>query len=83
MENAEGTRFENDMEKMSIIKAEFVGRLERTDTVLGKSDKIRDIGLIWKMGHDNFLDREVEIHFQNLPQRLTKTKKWQINLFRE
>lgn len=49
--------------------------------MLGKSDKIRDTGLIWDVGHDNFLEREEEMHFQNLPQRLMKTKKWQINLF--
>lgn len=54
LENAEGTRFENDMEKLNIIKAEFVAKLERTDTVLGKSYKIRDTGLILKVGHDNF-----------------------------
>ena len=84
MENAEGTRFDNGMEKLNIIRAEFIGKLERTDTVLGKSDKIRDTGLIWEVGNDKFLDREVDIHFQNLPQRLMKTKRWQIiNFFRE
>lgn len=54
LENAEGTRFENHMEKMNTIKAEFIVNLERKDIVLGKSDKIRDTGLIWKVGHDNF-----------------------------
>lgn len=83
LENAKGTRFNNAMEKLNIIRAEFIGKLERTDTMLGKSDKIRDTGLIWEVRHDNFLDREVEIHFQNLPQRLMKAKRWQINLSRE
>lgn len=54
LENAEGTRFENHMEKLNIINAEFIVNLERTDIVLGKSDKIRDTGLIWKVDHDNF-----------------------------
>lgn len=45
LENAEGTRFNNAMEKLNIIRAEFIGKLERTDTMLGKSDKIRDTGL--------------------------------------
>lgn len=76
-------RFDGGMEKLNTIRAEFIGKLQRTDAVLGKSGKIRDTGLIWEARCDNFPDSEAEIHFQNLPQRLMKTKKWQINLFRE
>lgn len=34
----------------NIIWAELIGKLERTDTGLGKSYKIRDTGLIWELG---------------------------------
>lgn len=83
LENAEGIRFDSGMDKLNTIRAEFIGKLRKTDTVLGKSGKIRDTRLIWEVRCDNFPDREAEIHFQNLPQRLMKTEKWQIYLFRE
>lgn len=61
--NAEDTRFDNAMEKLNIIRAEFIRNPERTGTVLSKSGKTRGTGLIWEVKHDNFLNREVEIHF--------------------
>lgn len=50
LENAKRTRFDNGMGKLNIMRAELIGKLDRTDTRLGKSYKIRDTGLIWELG---------------------------------